>query len=61
MFSERWEHAIPGIDLPAWKARLFSPLLINTLYKIYVSPEYRPKKTQKTPEHRPVINLQLPI
>lgn len=56
VFSECWERAIPGTDLPAWKARLFSPLLINTLFQTYVSPEYR----QKTPPHWPAINLHFP-
>lgn len=55
VFSKPWERAIPGIDLPAREARLFSPLCINTLPKTEIPREYR----QITPPS--AINLRLPI
>lgn len=51
MFSKPWERAIPGIDLPAREARLFSPLCINTLPKTEIPHEYRQNKPTK--RHQP--------
>lgn len=51
VFSKPWERAIPGIDLPAREARLFSPLCINTLPKTEIPHEYRQNKPTK--RHQP--------